>query len=409
MSKFMSKSILPTGRIAGIPHDRSRRVLVMLNWYSTKVHLGIARYADEAHWAVDLSVLHEPLAPQSWRGDGVVCISTTMKPLSRRILSYGVPIVNIGHDDRLPTPRITTDAEKVMRMAVDHFTQRGFENQAFYMRFGSKGELTKMRWFKRAAEGAGKTFHLIDLSGHTDTQSKRGESNTIQLLGKQIAKLPKPLAVTAEIDSYAIDVINASLKAGFRVPDQVAVLGINDDQSICPFAAVPLSSIDDNLEEIGYRAATLLDRLMRGGKPPAEPILVPPLHVTTRQSTDGMVISNPDVMAAMRIIEKRFREHITTQTLANDIHSSRRQLHDLFMHYIGRSVSREILQRRMEYATRLLAESDMKLQNIAWNSGFSSAASMVRLFRKIKGTTPGKLRREFSSHRRSNVAAHSQD
>ena len=381
----------------------------MLNWYSTKVHLGIARYADEVHWAVDLSVLHEPLAPQSWRGDGVVCISTTMKPLSRRILSYGVPIVNIGHDDRLSTPRVTTDAEKVMRMAVYHFTQRGFENQAFYMRFGSKGELIKMRWFKRAVEDAGKTFHLIDLSGHVKAGSRREAPDTIPLLGREIAKLPKPLAVTAEIDSYAIDAINASLNAGFRVPDQVAVLGINDDRSICPFAAVPLSSIDDNLEEIGYQASALLDRLMRGEKPPATPILVPPLYVVTRQSTDSMAISNPDVLAAMRIVEKGFRQHITAQTVARDIHISRRQLHDLFVHYIGHSVSLEILNRRLEYATRQLVESNIKIQNIAWDSGFSSAASMVRLFRKIKGTTPGKLRREFASHRRSNVATHSRD
>ena len=381
----------------------------MLNWYSTKVHLGIARYADEVNWAVDLSVLHEPLAPQSWRGDGVVCISTTMKPLSRRILSYGVPIVNIGHDDRLSTPRVTTDAEKVMRMAVYHFTQRGFENQAFYMRFGSKGELIKMRWFKRAVEDAGKTFHLIDLSGQVKAGLKREAPDIIPLLGREIAKLPRPLAVTAEIDSYEIDVINASLNAGFRVPDQVAVLGINDDRSICPFAAVPLSSIDDNLEEIGYQASALLDRLMRGEKPPAAPILVPPLYVVTRQSTDSMAISNPDVIAAMRIVEKRFRQHITAQMVARDIHISRRQLHDLFVHYIGHSVSLEILNRRLEYATRQLVESNIKIQNIAWDSGFSSAASMVRLFRKLKGTTPGKLRREFASHQRSNVATHSQD
>ena len=366
----------------------TRQVLLSLSWYSSDIHRGIARYAENARWNLDLSSVHDSLLPARWGGDGILCTAGNSRAVDRRLLGYRRPIVNIGNNDAFPAPRVAADMDKVVKLAVEHFCQRGFEHQAYYICLGNRTELAKLQIFRQAVAAAGKAFYVIDCSSYS-------HEARLRQLQRQLGKLPKPLAVNAQSDDFAIEVIQTGLNAGLRVPQDVAVLGCNDDRLICPFTAVPLSSIDNNLEGIGYEAAALLDRLMQGETPPAGAILIPPRGVITRQSTDILAIADQNVAAAMELIKCRYRQPLKAQSIASELQVSYRTLHSAFVRYVGHSMAQEIRNRRVEYAAGKMVNSSVKMQNIAWESGFLTLSHMVRVFRQTKGITPGAFRRAF--------------
>lgn len=366
----------------------STRVLLCLSWYSGDIHRGIARYAEKANWTLDLSTIHDSLLPTEWDGDGILCTAGNDLALDRLILSYRKPTVNIGTDDQFPAPRVAADMEKVVKLAVEHFAQRGFTHLSYYICLGSRAEMAKLRVFEKTVTAAGKTFHALDCSHHSIR-------SRFEQLSRQLVALPKPLAVNARVDEFAIEVVRAALDSGLRVPQDVAVLGCNDDRLICPFSAVPLSSIDNDLEGIGYRAAALLDALMRGEGPPPSAILIPPRGITIRQSTDTLAVADEDVLAALEIIKTRYRDPLSAKRVAAEVHVSERKLFDSFKRHLGHSVKDEIMRRRMERAVGLLTQTETKMQNIAWESGFATLSQMVKVFRRMKATTPGAFRRTF--------------
>lgn len=367
----------------------ARRVLVSLSWYSVSIHRGISRYANQAHWNLDLSNVHDSLLPDRWGGDGILCTAGNNHALDKRLIGYRRPIVNIGGDNTFPAPRVTADLDRVVNLAMEHFIKRGFQNVAYYICLGNRAELDKLRAFQKAAAVAAIDLQVIDCSGNP-------HDVRLTQLQLRLRQLPKPLAVNAQVDEFATEVIQAALAAGFRVPQHVAVLGCDNDLSICPSAQVPLSSIDNNLEGIGYKAAELLDCLMRGEKPVAPLVFVPPCGVITRQSTDILAIQNAEVAAALKIIHAgSLQEGIKAKYIARELHVSYSTLHRSFVQCVGHSIAQEIRLRRVEYATRLLITSDKKLQRVAWESGFPTLSQMVKTFRRVKGSTPGAFRRTF--------------
>ncbi|MGC9260586.1 MAG: substrate-binding domain-containing protein [Phycisphaerae bacterium] len=366
-----------------------RRVLVSLSWFSMAIQRGIGRYAERAHWDLDLSSVHDSLVPLRWDGDGILCTSGNEPTLDKRIVSYHKPIVNIGNDATFPAPRVMADVKQVVHLALEHFIERGFEHLAYYVCVGNRAETEKLRVFQNAVAEIGKTLHVIDCSGNP-------YNRRIQQLGQRLSELPKPLAINAQVDEFAIEVIQAALEAGLRVPQDVAVLGCDDDPLICASAPVPLSSVDNNLEGIGYTAAELLDRMMRGEKISTKLVLVPPRGVITRQSTDILAIPDADVAAAIKIIHTRYLQSLQAQSIARELHVSYTKLHRSFVHYVGHSMAKEIARRRVEHAARMLLTSKKKMLSIAWDSGFPDLSQMVKVFRRVKGTTPGAFRRAMS-------------
>ncbi len=380
----------PSARRATLPTAKlpARKVLLSLSWYSSDIHRGIARYAEKACWHLDLSTVHDSLLPTRWNGDGILCTAGNIRTVDRRLLSYKKPIVNIGNNDHFPAPRVAADMDKVVSLAVEHFIQRGFQHLAYYVCRGNRAELAKLKIFRQAVAAAGRQFHLIDCSRYSHDARLRH-------LRRSLGELPKPLAVNAQVDEFATELIQASLDADLRVPEDVAVLGCDDDPLICPFAAVPLSSIDNNLEGIGYQAAALLDRYMRGERVSADVILIPPRGITVRRSTDMLAISDQNVAGAMEIIKRRYRERITAQDVADDLHISYRTLHNAFVRLVGHSMAHEMRRRRVDHAANLIIHSRLKMQKIAWESGFLNLSHMVRVFHRLKATTPGAFRRAF--------------
>ncbi|EIP96691.1 transcriptional regulator [Opitutaceae bacterium TAV1] len=389
------RSALPAPVLPQAPHHTRRPcILLALGWYSAAIHRGIARYARRANWVLDLSMTRNGLAPRSWRGDGIICLLHWEAELYEFVKTTAKPVVNIG-DVRLPNiPTVHADNAAIGNMAAEHFIARGFRNVAFFRRSDAPSATDRSNALRARVEQNGGVFYFIDWLTHNKGRREHTESELIGWLGKQLKKLPKPLAVFSEHDEVSIEVIYACQHEGIPVPEQVAVLGVDDDKLRCEFAPIPLSSIDNNQEMEGYEAAALLDRLLHDKPAPATPVLVQPIGITTRLSTDILAVKHPHVAAALLHIWQNYKKPINAKTVASTVSISYRRLHDAFLENIGRTIADEITWKRMEHAKKLLVETNRKAGEIAVECGFPNDDRMGRIFKRELGMTPIEYRQQ---------------
>lgn len=213
-------------------------------------------------------------------------------------------------------------------------------------------------------------------------------------------KLPKPVGVLGCNDDAAHHLLNVCYRAGIKVPDEVAVLGVDDDELINALVTPSLSSIRLPTERIGYQAASMLHQLLSGEKlKPNSRVLIPPLDVVTRQSTDLIAVSDPEVAAAVRFIRENAAKPLSVTDVANCVAISRRSLERRFKSTIGRGVLSEIQRSHIERAKRLLVETDLAIPKVAKESGISTATRLGIIFRLAEGITPTQYRRQFRNSR----------
>jgi LacI family transcriptional regulator len=205
--------------------------------------------------------------------------------------------------------------------------------------------------------------------------------------------LPKPVALLTWNPSSAREVIYAAHVAGLLVPEEVAVLSGADDDLLCELLPVPASGILVAAEQIGHQAARLLDRLMRGQRPPARPELVAPLGIVTRQSTDTLAIRNPALVKALNFIRRNAAQAMHVNDVARHAGVSRRVLERQFVETLGRAPAAEIRRARIERAKALLAETDLPIPDVAAAAGFGSPEYLACALRADCGQTPLKYRR----------------
>lgn len=364
----------------------------MLAWYATDVFRGIARFARDAGWILDSSYERTGEVPEGWRGDGIIGVLGVHPEVDRLAVNGKVPFVNIGYSMPDAAPSVSADQSAVARLAANHFRNRGFRHFAYYLKSNQPGDRGRLEAFRRELATTGSVPLVIDGTG----ASRLSQAQRSKWLVKELKALSRPVAVLAEIDDYAIEMINAAGEAGLAIPEEVAVLGVGNDELRCPFAPVPLSSVNDNACGIGQQACLLLERLMTGSPPPVDTITVQPLGVVTRRSTDVVAVEHPQVAQALKAIREHYRDPMTAEGIIASVPMSRRRLHDAFIRHIGRSVADEITRLRVEHAKRLLAETSEKQHQVAVQSGFRNDARLVLVFTRVTGMTPGEYRRIFN-------------
>jgi len=223
------------------------------------------------------------------------------------------------------------------------------------------------------------------------SREARGELPNTQLV-QWLRSLTRPAAVFACNDVRGRQVLTACLRAGLSVPDDVAVLGVDNDDVICDLSAPPLSSVEPDTKRIGYEGAALLDRLMAGKLPPEEAILIPPKGIHIRQSTDVVALDDRDVVTALRYIRNHACDGITVDDVAQQTAISRATLDRRFQRALQRSPKTEIDRIRVNRAKRLLVETEYKIAAIATMTGYAMAPQFVTAFKRLAGFTPGKYR-----------------
>ncbi len=333
-----------------------------------------------------------------WKPQGIIAQLAHAK-LRRQIVRLDVPVVDLFtlHECKR-VPRIGVDNEAVARLVADHLLERGYKNFAycgfadvFYCEQRRRALVEYLR--QRGHELA--VYNSPSPAGTADVfKIEAAGQLDIGRMGAWIDSLPKPLGLVAGSDVRAQQVLSACGEYGIAVPDQVAVTGVGNDEVLCNLCDPLLSSVQLNAEEIGYRAAAVLDRMMKGEEPERMLTLVKPLGMAARQSTNTLAIDDVDVAAAVRFIREHASQGITVQDVVDHVAVSQSTLQRRFARILGRSPRQEIIRAQLERVKDLLAKSDMPLARIAELAGFSYLECMSKLFKSKLGLTPGQYRKQ---------------
>lgn len=385
-----------------------RHVLLLLGVYRPANHAGIARYAREAGWSLDNLYAQGGRVPIWWNGDGMITLVSSPRDYAAFRSLPRVPAVDLskGWISNVMTPaqrrtgrgrpRVLYDNVAIGRLAAEHFLERGFRHIAFFNLGNFWMEAERLPSFRQAVRAAGAECHEIPYHRHFSMvrPSRVAEERAaFRWLVKTIGDLPKPLGMFVASDDVGLTILRACDQAGVSVPEDVAVLGCENEPLIGSLAPVPLSSVDTDLEQQGYVAAQLLDRLMHGEPPPRQPIVIPPKGVVTRQSTNTLAVPHLPVSQALRFIWEHFHEPIQTPDIAAAAGMSRRGLEQAFRQHLNRTIGAELARCRIEHAKNLLATSSLKARQVAERCGFSDAAYFSHVFRRAVGTGPQGFRR----------------
>ncbi len=299
------------------------------------------------------------------------------------------PAVNVADNhNRFDIPTVISDNLAIGRMAAEYLISQGYRHFGIYAASDTWYAGQRRVGFETTArQSACKTCMLQISMGSTLSDFLRA----------RLQDRLRPIAVFACNDVDALEVVNAALHLGLRVPEDVAVLGVDDDVALCETSSVPISSVAVNAELVGYEAAALLDRLLQGEPAPTEPIEIPPLRVVVRESTDVGSAGDPIVARALRLIADAMDESLTVDRLADALDISRRTLEQRFRRVLGRGPAEELRRQRIERAKILLQETTRTVLDVALRSGFAGAPQFSSAFRQATGMSPSAFRRRVHS------------
>jgi LacI family transcriptional regulator len=381
------------------PPGRRRVALLVAGWnqYGRSIIEGAWNYAQHHGWNLDMQPSGPDGAmhmPEGWQGDGI--IATVHSPaLGVELRSYGVPVVNVS-GARLTGvnfPRVTSDADAVVELAIGHLQSKGLRHIAFC---GEPQREFLQFWtdaYTRAATRQGLPA-LVYAPG-----PKLGRTAGLEARRRDRARwlqgLPRPAGIIGWDTITCRHLASACELAELQVPDQVAIISLSTEDLLGQTIHPPISGVDIPVKRIGYEAATLLDQLIRGRRPAAREQLLPPLGITTRQSTDLFECEDPKVRQVMRFIRDHATTGINVAEVLQAVPMGRRTLERRFTTLIGHSPAEEIRRTKIERVRQLLSSTDLPVPDIAEACGFAYAEHMIPLFARYHGCTPAAFRRHL--------------
>lgn len=336
---------------------------------------------------------------QQWGGTGIIARIETPR-IAKAILDTGLPTIAL---DLSPSQlaagspvaglsEVASDSRQAAKMAADHLLQRGFT------RFGFVGIPDRV-WSARREEGFCEHIRAAGFEPLVYPMPRRHRDRDWQrelgALATWLTELPKPFGVMACNDDRGRQVLEACREAGILVPEQIAVVGVDNDELLCDLADPPLSSVSLNAEAGGYRVAALLDKMMRSRVRRKQTLVVEPLHVVVRRSTDIIALDDSDVAAALRFLHENAAQPIGVDDVVRHVQLSRRTLEIRFQKIVGRTIHAEIQRVRLDRAKQLLTETDFPIPKVAEATGYGSASYLGQVFRQALGTTPARFRRQI--------------
>jgi len=357
---------------------------------------GIARYNREhGQWSTFFQPqgLGDP-APAwlpSWQGDGILA-RIDNRVVARAVQKAGVPVVNMrGTMTDLPFPFIGSDNLAIAQLAAEHLLERGFRHFAFcgYQRTLHPKLDLRGDHFQQCIEQA--EYHCQVLQD-VKRQRPRSWEQQQAWIARWIAELPKPIGILAANDDRGLQLLDACRRSQIAVPDQVAVLGVDNDEYLCDLSLPSLSSIDVNSEETGYQAAALLDRLMDGKRPPKRISEIKPAGVIVRRSTDVLATDDVEIVRAVRFIREHACRPISPDDVVQHVSISRSSLESRCRNVLGRSLHQEIRKVQIDTARALLADTDLPIKQVALRAGFKNVQYLTRVFSSIIGQPPAEYR-----------------
>lgn len=337
-----------------------------------------------------------------WRGDGILAYIPD-EPTARRLTRSKIPVVDVAGSVRFDgLPRVVADDERIGELAGEHLQERQFRRFAYVGPGGGRGESLpdELRYagFINTVDATNCTRyvyprHPSSLSNWEQEQRK---------LARWLARLERPLGVMAYSDIQAREVLDACARSGLSVPEEVAVVGVDNDEELCRLSRIPLSSVAGNPRRIGFEAARMISRLMSDGEPTPEPneVIVQPMYVVTRRSSEVTAVDDLLVARALSYIHQNASESISIDDVARAVGLPRRSLYRKFADTLDRTPHQELQRARFRRVRRLLAETELPIAEVAHLSGFESGAYLCTCFKREFGQTPGEFREGQQNTRR---------
>lgn len=366
------------------------------NAYARGLLQGIySHIREQGNWATYFPELSRgdrpPESLKRWRGDGIIA-RIENKTIAEAVAKLNIPVIDVSATGALPnTPWVETHDESIAHLAVQHLQERGFRNFAFcgddrfaWSRYRSDG-------MKRILAQRGYSCHTFGENDYARAAGRRSPDEEQQLT-TWIESLPKPVGVLCCYDIRGRQLIEICQRNQIAVPEQVAILGVDNDDLVCNLAETPLSSIIPNAHGAGYLAASLLAQMLAGEKIEAKAHLLEPLGIETRQSTDSLAIDDQELIRAARFIREHACSGIKVDDILREVSLTRRVLESRFKRYFGHSPHDAIQRVRLRRAEELLKETDLPLTVIADRAGFIHAEYFSVVFKKWKGIAPSQFR-----------------
>jgi LacI family transcriptional regulator len=376
------------------------------NTYARGLLQGIVSYIHEHRpWSLYLAEHSRgerlPSWLGRWKGDGVIARIENAS-IAATVRKLGAPTVDMSAARLIPSlPWVETDDVAVARIAADHLLERGFRHFAFLSDKRYNWSRGREQNFVRLIQEAGH-----DCSVHYCSVGPTQEGEVLaEGIGAWIAQLPKPLGIMAAYDFLGQQALDACRWRAIHVPDEVAVIGVDNDEVFCALSDPPMSSVILDTHRTGYEAAALLDRMMAGERIHGEGRLFTPLGVAARRSTDALAVEDRDLVQAVRFIREHACEGISLKEVLKGVPMSRRVLESRFQRIVGRTPHAEILRVQLNQVKILLRESGLTMEQIAERTGFTHVEYLSSVFRKKEGMPPSRYR-ALNQQRRVEVKSH---
>jgi LacI family transcriptional regulator len=324
--------------------------------------------------------------------DGIIA-HVGNKEVAKTLIPKGCPAVVVPADELVPDlPNLIGDGDRAGQLAAEYLKSLGLRNFAFCGYDANYWSRERFRGFQKVMRKDGHDLNVFNQKKH---RSRRLWENELGDIAGWLQSLPTPVGVWVWNDDLAQYVVEAARIAGLLVPDQISVLGVDDDELVCNMCDPPLSSLALNCERAGYEMAELLHKLMKGRKTRNSNVILHSGSITVRQSTNVLAIEDKDVAQALRYIYANAQKPIQVEDVVNAVPLSRRYLYERFQRAVGCSVYTEIMRVRGDRIARLLVDTNSPISKIAVDMGFQGVEHISRFFKKTKGMSPRQYRLKY--------------
>lgn len=374
------------------PAPRVAFLVETSNAYARALLRGMVGYIREHRpWSIYLAEHgrgdRPPAWLKGWDGDGIIA-RIENEDIARALRNVAVPMVDVSAARLIPDlPWFETDDGAIARIVFDHLSERGFRHFAFCGDPRFNWSVWRGGHFVRTVTEAG-----YGCATYKPQPLAADDEQVVSDIGAWLETLPKPIGVMACYDLRGQQILDACRRRGIAVPDEVAVVGVDNDELLCALSDPPLSSVIPNAHKTGYDAAALLDRMMHGERFPPDSHFIPPLGVAARQSSDVLAIEDRQTVAAVRYIRAHAAEGIAAKDVLKLAPGSRRQFEAKFKKLIGRTPHEEVTRVRINRVKELLSGTDLTLEAIAERTGFKHAEYLSVAFKREAGISPGRFR-----------------
>lgn len=327
-----------------------------------------------------------------WGADGIIGQLYNDKEIEKFVRA-GIAVIAQDFKERFnEIPNITGAYCETGQLGADYFLKKGFVNFAFYGFSDIVWSRERSEGFEDRVKSAGHGVHYFE---HKKARSSELWYYKPSSLSRWLKSLPKPIGLMTCDDNQGQHITEACRHVGIRIPEEVAVLGVDNDEMVCDLSDPPLSSIALDVEKGGYDAAKLMEHMIRNGILEYHDIVVKPTQVITRHSTDIYATNDNHIASSLKFIHQNIDKNLHVDEVVKQVPLSRRALEKRFLEITGYPVYKYIFNLRIEKFTQKLLDTDMSVFEIALDMGLSDSKNIARQFRQVKGCSPSVYRNKY--------------